>query len=129
MDSGSLARPGGRRRAITSSAPASCADVCAPLAQRRDRGPHTARLQPRSRVEQETIIRFDDESGMASVYTASSRVAARWRRRGVELAERHGGFWGEVPKTRVRIAKPSVRKKNAGSFQPVHTTPVVGTGP
>jgi hypothetical protein len=72
---------------------------------------------PRSREEQETVIRFSEASPTASLWTASSRVAERWRRRGIEVVERQGSWWAEVPKTRVRVMKPVIRLANGGSFR------------
>lgn len=64
------------------------------------------REKRRSRSEQETIIRWDEAGELASLWTASSRVAARWRRAGVTVETKHGSYWALVSKRRVRIAKP-----------------------
>ena len=64
-----------------------------------------------TKAERETVIRWDDESDDAVLYTASPNVARKWGRIGVELAEirtRDGevtGWEGKWPKRRIRTAK------------------------
>ena len=65
----------------------------------------------RTRAEQETIIRWDEESDLADFYTASPSVAKRWQRWGIELRPMPGGGWrGAVPKDRIARKKISLQK-------------------
>ena len=73
-----------------------------------------SREKGRVRSERETVIRFDEAGEFASLWTASSRVAARWRRVGVTVETKHGSYWALVPKQRVRITKP--RKASGRPF-------------
>jgi hypothetical protein len=62
-----------------------------------------------SASEQETIIRLDEESPVAEVYTASRRVAERLVKGGVSPARREGeSWWFVVPKQALRL-KPGRR--------------------
>jgi hypothetical protein len=78
---------------------------------------------PLSRQEQETVIRFDEAGELASLWTASSRVAARWRRAGLEVTEGRGSWWTSVSKRRVRIAK--VRRATGRPFGTAAPAPPV----
>ena len=62
--------------------------------------------------EQETIIRWDRESTSASLYTAYKAQADRWRRRGYVVAERHGGWWADVPIKCISFRSPATKPRN-----------------
>ena len=69
--------------------------------------------------EQETIIRFDEDNGAATLYTASSRVAAKLRNAGMTPTKttRNGqsvtGWYFELPANDV-IVKPDRRAVRLG---------------
>jgi hypothetical protein len=56
----------------------------------------------RSREERETIIRFDETSADAYLWTASPREARRWRERGYVLKTEPGGWSTRAPKKAIR---------------------------
>jgi hypothetical protein len=59
---------------------------------------------PRCRVEQETIINFNEGEPGAEIYTASRRVASKLLRTGLTPKQQTpSGWWFEVPKQAVRI--------------------------
>ena len=71
------------------------------------------------REERETIIRFDEESDTAEVWTASDTVYRRMLKRGWEANEdneRTAAFL--VPKQLVRLPINRIRKKRTGQNRP-----------
>lgn len=73
-----------------------------------------------TKAERETIIRWDDESDMATVYTASERMAKKcatwgWPLGVYSTAEGQPRTWqGEVPKRVVRLAKRKTYESRLG---------------
>lgn len=71
----------------------------------------------RSREEQETIVRFDRASTVATFWTAAALVAAKWRRLGYPLVQDAGGWRSEVPINRLSFRrlgqKPPQAEKRA----------------
>lgn len=58
-------------------------------------------------AEQETVIRWDREQHVATCYTASPVEAARWRKRGLQVAEYgRDGWQATVPSSWVSVRKP-----------------------
>ena len=75
-------------------------------------------MRPRTKAERETIIRWDDEGTQADLYTTSPTQARFWRRWGIALTERSGGWCAQIPKDRVARRKFVLthRKANRWSF-------------
>jgi hypothetical protein len=78
-----------------------------------------------SRIEAETIIRWDDDGPNATVYTASPRMARKCAKWGWALAV-HSHYqgepraWqGEVPKRAIRLAKRATFEKPPSEAQRV----------
>ena len=73
---------------------------------------------PRSREEQETIIRFDETDAEAYAWTASPRQARRWQKAGCVLKAEPGGWSTRVPKAAVsrmrRVVGGQVVKRKTG---------------
>jgi len=51
----------------------------------------------RSLTEQETVIRFDRASPVASLWTAAATMAGKWRRLGYPVAAEGAGWRAAVP--------------------------------
>lgn len=76
-----------------------------------------------SRYEQETIINFNEEDAISSIYTSSRRVVAMLERRGlkpvrVEKFKGDGepsGWWFEVPKSAILIKPERAAIKIGGN--------------
>ena len=70
-----------------------------------------------SKAERETIIRWDDEGPMATLYTASPAVARKWTKWGwtVKVTGTYEGeptgWQGEAPKRAIRVAKRATFEK------------------
>jgi hypothetical protein len=60
---------------------------------------------PRSRLEQETVVRFDRTEDPAVLYTASASQARRWVRLGYVVTPLSGGFRAFVPKSCVSFRR------------------------
>lgn len=61
----------------------------------------------RSKAEQETIIRWDRESDLATVWTAASAVKNRLLKRGFCVREHGGGWVADIPAKAVSIRSAS----------------------
>ncbi|HLE81156.1 MAG TPA: hypothetical protein VJA25_07675 [Dehalococcoidia bacterium] len=64
-----------------------------------------------SRAEQESLIRWDEDSPTATVYTACARIARRWEKQGIPMqpvgtvASVVISWEGQVPKAAVKVRK------------------------
>jgi len=80
--------------------------------------------------ERETIIRFDDDSDVAELWTASATYYRRMLKRGftpIEDGERHALF--EFPKKSVKLPRFGKSKRGFGSRKRVATGEVVSLLP
>lgn len=81
-----------------------------------------------AQLECETIINFNEEETVASIYTASKRVAALLERRGLKPVRvdrrRENGepcrWWFEVPKSAILI-KPDKRMIKIGGARKINS--------
>ena len=94
-----------------------------------------------AQLECETIINFNEEEAVASIYTSSKRVAALLERRGlkpvrVDKSRNNGepdGWWFEVPKWQVlikpgnKMIKVGGRKSGASTPNRIDSTRDIGT--
>lgn len=56
---------------------------------------------PQSKLETETIIRWDESGELATLWTASVPVRNEWRAMGFPVAEHGGGWCARVPPDRI----------------------------
>jgi len=80
-----------------------------------------------SRAEQESLIRWDEDSPTATVYTACARIARRWEKLGIPMqpvgtvAGVVISWEGQVPKAAVKVRKVRqgvvVKRKGGKGFR------------
>jgi len=58
-----------------------------------------------SKVEQETILRWDRESGVVTLWTAAPHEARKWKRAGYAVTQDGVGWRAEGPKDCVRVRR------------------------
>lgn len=64
----------------------------------------------RTKLERETTIVFNEAEEQAQLWTASTAQVRRWRRLGVDVLPRGGGWCTSLPKHCVRLKNPFKRR-------------------
>jgi hypothetical protein len=64
----------------------------------------------RTKLERETIVVYNDGENEAQLWTASPVQAQRWKRLGLILTTKGGGWWAAVPKRCVRVRSPLMKR-------------------
>ena len=82
---------------------------------------------PRSREEQETVIRFDETDADAYLWTASPRQTKRWQRAGCLLKTEPGGWSTRVPKAAVSRCRPRLPYVGYTMLSPTVRNRSIGT--